>query len=156
MRELGDLQRNRLLAQEQEFEAERNKLEAASQALITSKSAIIEELKGEVRQTEIELRRRGARPEDAEHLARLEEIIAERQDALESLSADYRKYEAAMIETETCFNRLAAGHTEKSELGPSMLGSAGGKRIRSDGIMSGRKPTVIEPSTTPKKSRSPL
>jgi hypothetical protein len=156
MLELEDLQRNRLSEQADEFEAGRNKLEVASQALIASKSQVIEELRAEVGQAEAELQIRGARPEDPEHIARLEEIIAERRETLDALAADHRRYEAAMIETETCFNKLVADQPHTSESVPSMLDSVAGKRIRIDGTVSGRRRTVIEPSITPKKSRSPL
>jgi hypothetical protein len=102
---------------------------------------------------------RGALPEDVEHIARLEELLRERREAVEHLENDYRSYENAMMDCETVFARLASGQgVARPESATSLLGNSGGKRMRKDGLaVSGRKlPHVIEPTTNARKNRTPV
>jgi hypothetical protein len=158
MSELVELQRTRMDALELEFASEKTKIENVSQDLITQKEKLIFELKVAIKDSEAEMKGRGPLPEDTEHIARLEEIATERREAVERLASEYRMYETAMIDSEASFNRFVADQNiGRSDSGPSLLGSVGGKRLRKDILtISGRKvPNVIEPSNV-RKNRTPV
>jgi hypothetical protein len=159
MSELGELQRTRADAIEHEFESQKTKLENANNELIAQKEKRISELMASIRDCEAEMKGCGALPEDTDHIARLEEIVSERREAIEQLTNEYRMYEKAMLDNEASFNRLASDAASgRSDGAASLLGSVGGRRLRKDGFsVSSRKiPTLVEPSTTIRKNRTPV
>jgi hypothetical protein len=156
MAELADLRRDRAQAIKGECESQKAKIDNASRQLLLDKERLTAELKVAIRDYEAEMK---GGPEDAEHIARLEEIARERREAVEQLIEEYKRCEAAMLESEASFNRLASGQgTSRSESAPSMLDSVGGKRLRKEGLTltNRRVPTVIEPATLARKNRTPV
>jgi hypothetical protein len=73
---------------------------------VTEKQGIIADLEASIEEWEGKYRNREARPEDADYIQRLEELVQERQDGLEKLIASFRGFERELMNHELVYQKM--------------------------------------------------
>jgi hypothetical protein len=109
MEEIGRVQEShqrRQEGQQQEFEKQRSQIQEENARVATEKQAIIADLEVSIQDWESKYRNREARPEDADYIQRLEELVQERQDGLEKLIASFRAFEKELMNHESLFQKV--------------------------------------------------
>jgi hypothetical protein len=113
MNEHADVQRSRIAAIEHDFDSEKSAMvrESESEEAIALKDGRIGDLTAVI--TECESKKNGRDPihEDTEQIARLEDFVRERREAVGHMAKDYCFYEGAKLDPDVMFDRIASGQT---------------------------------------------
>jgi hypothetical protein len=145
--------------QQHEFEKQRSQIEKDNARILTEKQGIITDLEASIQEWEGKYRDREARPEDADYIQRLEELVQERQDGLEKLIASFRGFERELMNHESLYQKVFSRESQ-----PQLpLNPVSDRRTRSqerDGIRSvnsaKRMPPLVSPlSMTPRTKIMP-
>jgi hypothetical protein len=104
--------------QQDEFQKQRVKIEEDNARMASEKQAIIADMEASIQEWETRYKNREARPEDADHIQRLEELVQERQDGLEKLVVSFRRFEKELTAHEGLYQKVFSRDSQQLPLNP--------------------------------------
>jgi hypothetical protein len=137
--------------QQQEFQKQRVTIEEDNARIVSEKLAIIADLEASIQEWETQYKNREARPEDADHIQRLEELVQERQDGLEKLVVSFRSFERELMSHETLYQKAFSRDSQQLPLNP-----VADRRAKKDGgVKSVNSAKRIPQLVTPMRPATP-
>jgi hypothetical protein len=88
-----------------------NENESESEEAIALKDGFIGDLTALITECESKMNDRDPIHEDTEQIARLEDFVWERREAVGHMAKSYRFYEGVMLDPDVMFDRIASGQT---------------------------------------------
>jgi serologically defined colon cancer antigen 8 len=139
--------------QQEEFQKQRAKIEEDNARTVSEKQAIIAELEASIQELETQYKNREARPEDVDHIQRLEELVQERQDGLEKLVVSFRGFERELMTHEALYQKVFSRDSQQQQL---PLNPVSDRRAKKDGgIKSATSAKRILQLVTPMRPTTP-